>query len=827
MTLPVHSVLEELRDVLARKRLAVLEAPPGAGKTTVIPLALLDADWLAGRRIIMLEPRRLAAKNAARFMSRILGEQPGETVGYRVRLETRVGKATRIEVVTEGVLTRMLQDDPALEGVGLLIFDEFHERNLQGDLGLALALDAREHLRDDLALLVMSATLDGARVAALLDDAPVVRTLGRQYPVETRHQGVVAEEDIAIATARAALELMTQEAGSLLAFLPGAGEIRRAVAWLAERVPADVELAPLYGDLSPAEQDRAIRPSGANRRKLVLATNIAESSLTIEGVRLVVDSGLERAPLFDPGSAMTRLVTRRISQASADQRRGRAGRMEAGVCLRLWREADTARMSAHIMPEILVADLAPLVLELAGWGIAQPERLRWLDAPPAAACSQARELLCELGALDERFRITPTGRSMLGLPVHPRLAHMLLAARDAGLGELGCVLAALLEERDPLSATRDADIDLRIRALASGVGIARGQRLRMLQSAAQIAARAGMTFNVMKTNTIAHAERSAFLIAAAYPDRIAQRRPGRDPRFRMAGGRGAMLDRDDSLAQAEWLAVASVAGGGREARILLAAELHADDVARLEAEAGETVDVRFDAASLAVVARRVRKVGSLVLEEHPVPVPAERAVPALLDGIRAAGIDVLPWDSETRSLCERAETLRRIEPDAWPRCDAASLLASLDDWLAPFIQGVTKLAALSPQVMRQALAHRLGHENARRLDDQAPREFELPSGQRVRIDYSGEFPVLAARIQQFFGLHETPAVAGGRLPLMLQLLSPANRPMQVTRDLASFWKNTYPDVRKDLRGRYPKHAWPEDPWTAPPRARSVKRPGER
>lgn len=802
--LPIHATLPELRTALTASGVAVLEAPPGAGKTTVVPLALLRESWLGGRKIVMLEPRRLAAKNAARFMAASLNEKPGETVGYRVRLESKTGPATRVEVVTEGVLTRMLQEDPALEDVGLVIFDEFHERSLAADLGLALTLDARANLREDLRVLVMSATLDGARVAALLDDAPVVRTEGRLFPVETRYRGNVAD-DIAVNAAAAALELMRDEPGSLLAFLPGGGEIRRAAEWLRERAPRDVELAPLYGDLAPAEQDRAIRPAPPGKRKLVLATNIAESSLTIEGVRLVVDSGLERAPEFDPPSGMTRLVTRRISQASAEQRRGRAGRNEAGVCVRLWREADTPRLRAHAVPEILAADLAPLALELAGWGIANPAELRWLDAPPPAAFAQARELLRALDALDEGGRITATGREMLRLPVHPRLAHMLLKGRDNGLGGLAAVIATLLEDRDPLAHTRTADIEHRLRALESGAGIGRGVRERLLAGARQIAARLGVEI------AFGPRERAGFLLAEAYPDRIAQRRPGNEPRYRMAGGRGAVLDPADSLANAPWLAVASVGGGGCEARIFLAAELHEDDIAGLEAEAGESVQVTFDANARAVVARRVRRVGSLVLEEHPVPLPAGRALPALLDGLREHGLQLLPWSRDTESLRARVETLRRLAPAEWPAMDDAALSAELENWLAPFLDGITRLQDFGERALREALAFRVGFERLRELDRLAPETLQLPSGRAVRIDYSRDPPVLAARIQQFFGLRTTPAIADGRLPLMLELLSPAMRPMQLTRDLESFWKNTYPEVRRDLRGRYPKHAWPEDP----------------
>lgn len=809
--LPVHAVIDELRIALAQSRAAVLEAPPGAGKTTVVPLALLEESWLEGRKIVMLEPRRLAAKNAARFMAQLLQEKPGETVGYRVRLETCAGPKTRIEVVTEGVLTRMLQEDPALEDVGLVIFDEFHERNLQADLGLALTLDARANLREDLGLLVMSATLEGGRVATLLHGAPVVRTEGRQYPVETRYASVSSAVDIAVATAEAARELMLAEAGSALVFLPGAGEIRRAVEYLRDRLPAGIEVAPLFGDMPPKEQDVAIRPARDGRRKLVLATNIAESSLTIEGVRLVVDSGLERAPVFDPPSGMTSLVTRKISKASADQRRGRAGRNEPGICLRLWPEAQTARLQPQSSPEILAADLAPLVLELAGWGIAEPAQLRWLDPPPRAAFSQARELLHDLAALDGEGRITNEGKRMLGLPVHPRLAHMLLKGRDANLGGLACVLAALLEERDPLSGLRQSDIELRITALRSGENIPRGRRERLLDAARQVARRLKVDVAYVPV------ERIGWLIAQAYPDRVAQRRAGRDARYRMAGGRGAMLDRADRLSQSEWLAVAQVTGSGRDARIFLAAELHADDVAQLEREAGEEIRVEFDSASRAVLARRVRRVGSLVLEEHPVPVPPQKALPAALHGLRAHGLSLLPWSHETEMLRNRVEMLRRVAPHDWPACSDDALLASLHNWLAPFIEGVTRIDDISPHTLRQALEFHIGHARLRELDEQAPEQYEMPSGQRVRIDYSGNEPVLAARVQQFFGLRETPAIGSGRLPLLLHLLSPAKRPVQVTRDLASFWKNTYPDVRKDLRGRYPKHAWPEDPLTAEPR----------
>lgn len=810
--LPIHSVLQELRAALAAHRVAVLEAPPGAGKTTVLPLALLDEAWLEGRKIVMLEPRRLAAKNAARFMAQSLNEKPGETVGYRVRHETRVSEGTRIEVVTEGILTRMLQQDPALESVGLVIFDEFHERSLQADLGLALVLDARENLRDDFGLLVMSATLDGERVAALLDDAPVVRTEGRQFPVTTRYQPMAASDDAAVRTAQAACTLMREEQGSLLAFFPGAGEIRRAADWLREhsQVP-DIDITPLFGDLSPAEQDRAIQASKRGRRKLVLATNIAESSLTIESVRLVVDSGMERAPVFDPPSGMTRLVTRKISQASADQRRGRAGRNEPGVCLRLWREDDTPRMLAHALAEILSADLAGLALELAGWGISEPRKLRWLDAPPTAAFAQACELLTDLGALDESGRITATGREMLSLPVHPRLAHMLLQGRAQGHGPLAALIAAILEERDPLGGMRQADIELRLRAVTSGDGISGGARQRILEAARQLAAAAGFAGEFNKKKGAMEFSFAGYLIAEAYPDRIARRRPGHDPRYRMAGGRGAMLDGADALSQSGWLAVATVSGGGRDARIFLAAELRNEDIAALEAEAGETVQVRFDVQAGAVIARRVRRVGSLVLEEYPVPVSQEAALPALLAGIREVGISRLPWTVQTHTICARVETLRRLEPQVWPHCDESSLLDTLEEWLAPFLANAKKLSEISANTLHDALLFRLGHENARKLEAQAPEFFEMPGGRRVRIDYEQEIPVLAARIQQFIGLHETPAIANGRVPLMLHLLSPANRPMQQTRDLASFWKNTYPQVRKDLRGRYPKHKWPEDP----------------
>ena len=819
--LPIDAALPALRAALRSRPAAVLQAPPGAGKSTVVPLALLDEPWLRGR-IVMLEPRRLAARAVARRMAATLREPVGQTVGYRMRLDTRVSEATRIEVVTEGVLARMLESDPALEGVSLVIFDEFHERSLDADLGLALVLDARDALALDLKLLVMSATLETEPVLRLLGDAALVTAEGRVFPVETRYVGKgppalpgAAEppERLVAATVRRALG---ETDGDVLVFLPGAREIRRVQSLLeAAPLDGDVRVLPLYGDLDAAAQDAAIAPSPPGARKVVLATNIAETSLTIEGVRAVVDSGLERRSVFDPPSGMSRLETRRISRAAAEQRRGRAGRTASGVCYRCWSEGAERGLAASTPPEIASADLAPLALSLALWGARDAAALRWLDPPPKAMLASARDLLRRLGAIDPSGAITAHGREMAALPVHPRLAHMLLRGRELGCAALAADLAALLSERDILRGTdaRDADVRTRLTLLRSaspGNALRRARRL-----AADLRRRLGSGERAVSGDASA-----GLLLAFAYPDRVGRRRPGGDGRYALANGRGAVFAAPDALAREELIVAVEVDDRERDARILLAAPLDRAELERhfaAELERSDTVD--WDPREQAVIARRVVRLGDLVVDEAPLqPVPEDAAAAAMLAGVRALGVAALPWTDEARSFRARVEFLRSLDLPAvasWPAMDDASLAATVERWLAPWLAGMTRREHLARIPLADALRSMLSWEDRRLLDELAPSRLEVPSGSQIRIDYEDEnAPVVAVRLQEVFGLTETPRIAGGRMPVTLKLLSPAQRPVQVTRDLASFWRSGYAEVRKDLRGRYPKHYWPENPLEA-------------
>jgi ATP-dependent helicase HrpB len=827
--LPIEHALPALIEALRAGNGAVLQAPPGAGKTTRVPLALLDEPWLAGRTIVMLEPRRLAARAAARRMAATLGERVGGRVGYRMRMETQVGPRTRIEVVTEGVLARFLQNDPALEGIGLVIFDEFHERSLQADLGLALALQSRALLRDDLRLLVMSATLDGAPVAGLLGGAPIITSEGRSYPVETRYLERRVEgriEPAAVAGVRRALAV---DEGDILLFLPGAAEIGR-VASMLEDLPPGTIIAPLYGNLPGEAQDRAIEPSPAGSRKVVLSTSIAETSLTIEGVRVVIDSGVMRVPRFSPRSGMARLETVRVSKASADQRRGRAGRLGPGVCYRLWTEGDHDHLIPFSVPEITEADLAPLALELAEWGIADPAELAWLDAPPAGAFAGARELLAELGALGADGAITPHGRRMADLALHPRLAHMLLEGADLGLGGLACDLAALLSERDILrgdAGPADADLRLRLHILRDpgerhGGGGAGGRRVdtasvrRALAEASHWRARLGVP-----RDERGDIESCGLLLAFAYPDRVGQARSGAPGRFLLRNGSAAYFQEPQLVAESPYIVAAELDGRRRESRIFLAAPVALDDIESFFGEQIVREDVvAFDAESGAVRARRRERLGAIVLRDAPMrdPDPA-LIVDALVGAVRAEGLGILPWSRGSEALRERMIFMRAHDP-SWPDLSDEALLASPELWLGPHLHGIRRREGLASLDLTSILLAMLSWEQRAALDEWAPTHITVPSGSRIPIDYADpQAPTLSVRLQELFGMVETPRIARGRVPLTIHLLSPAHRPVQVTRDLASFWRTTYFDVRKDLKGRYPKHYWPDDPLQATPTSR--------
>ncbi len=825
--LPVDAVLPDLCARLRAGTGAVLVAPPGAGKTTRVPLALMDEPWTEGRRILMLEPRRVAARAAAERMAATLGETAGERIGYRIRRERAVGPDTRVEVITEGILTRMLQSDPSLEGVAAVVFDEYHERSIHADLGLALCLDAQGALREDLRLVVMSATLDDAGVAALMGDVPVVRSEGRAWPVETRWlavpwRGRTARRDaFETAVTEAILRAMAEEPGDALVFLPGVGEISRVEGMVRGRLDPDIRVQPLHGAMPFEKQRAALRPDAGHRR-IVLATAIAETSLTIQGVRIVVDGGLSRRPAFDAGAGMTRLVTERVSRAGADQRRGRAGRTEPGVCYRVWTKGEEGGLAPFERPEIVEADLAPLMLELSAWGVREPGELRWLDEPPPKAVEQARGLLRSLGALDAEGRVTDHGTRLAREPLHPRLAHMRLRAGDHA--PLANALAALLEERDPLAGA-GVDLALRVEALRDARRYAaerpgtpdRGALARIREGAKALGGIGRGTDDLRETGP---------LVARAYPDRLAQRRPGEAPRYRMAGGRGAVFaDAGDALAGAPFLALAHLDGNPREARIRLAAAI---TLPQIEAAFGDRIEWRdicaWDAQSGTVLARRERRLDALVLDSRKwSDAPPEANAAAALDGVRQLGLDALPWRDGADALRARVAWLRGRGVGALPDWSDDALTETLEDWLLPHLGAVRSKADIAALPLRRILADSLPWDARAALDARAPESLRTPAGTGARIDYASDPPALDVRIQEMFGETRHPAIDDGRVPLLIRFLSPARRPVQVTGDLPGFWARSYAEVRKDLRGRYPRHPWPENPLEAPPTSRAKPR----
>ncbi|GAB5464108.1 ATP-dependent helicase HrpB [Hoeflea alexandrii] len=807
--LPVSDVLAPLRAALAEAPNAVLAAPPGAGKTTLVPLVLAGEPWLAGK-IILIEPRRLAARAAARRMAAMLGEEVGGTVGYRMRLDTKVSAKTRIEVVTEGVFTRMALSSPDLEGINCVIFDEFHERALEADFGLALALDIQSGLREDLRILVMSATLDTSRVAALLDDCPVIESLGRSHPVEIRHLDRPAGERIEASMTSAIEAIHRTETGSILAFLPGQGEIRQVASRLEGRLGPLTDIQPLYGGLSSQEQDAAIRPAPQGRRKVVLATPVAESSITIDGVRIVIDSGLVRQPVYEPSTGITRLETIRASQASGDQRAGRAGRTAPGIAVRLWRAEQTKALPAFSTPQVLASDLSAMVLDCLAWGVKDPRELRFIDPPPEAAIAEARVLLQDLGAIDADGSLIERGKRMRALALPPRLAAMVVSGQEDGHGYAAAELAVLLTEQG--LGGQDADLEVRL------------SRFRGDRSPRGTAARALAGRLAGGKSSSGGPCPAAALLVHAFPDRIARHRGARG-KFVLANGRGAMIEETDRLAGSEFLVIADMSGKAQAARILAAAELSGEALTDvLDNRAVESEECVFDPPSGTVRARRIKRIGAITLAETPLPKPDEAAAMAVLCGaVRKLGFKALPFSGAGLQLRDRIGFLHRSLGAPWPDVSDEALLEGLETWFAPYQPGVMSLKGIDREGLNEGLLSLCGPGARKELDRLAPTHYQAPTGSRLPIRYEAESPAIAIRVQELFGETRHPAIAGGRLPLTLELLSPAQRPIQTTRDLPGFWHGSWADVRAEMRGRYPRHPWPENPAEAAPTHRAKPR----
>ncbi len=815
--LPIDAILPQLKDTLVQTNTVLLQAPPGAGKTTRVPLALLDAPWRAGRKILMLEPRRIAARSAANFMAKQLGEKAGQTIGYRTKLDSQISASTQIEVVTEGILTRIIQSDPMLEDYAAVLFDEFHERSLHADLGLILVRESQQALRDDLRLLIMSATLDTAPIAKILGDVPIISSEGRAFPVEVFYRPVRIQNhnrNSIEPVVNVIHEALAQQEGSVLVFLPGAGEIRRVENLLRGQVADNIVIAPLYGNLKADEQDRAISPPAAGLRKVVLATAIAETSLTIEGVRVVIDSGQQRRAVFDPNSGMTRLITGRVSKASAEQRKGRAGRTEPGVCYRLWSESEHAALAEFTPPEIQEADLVSLVLELAQWGTRDPAQVAWIDPPPTAHWSQASDLLQLLGMLNADGAITEHGKAARNLGIHPRLANMVLRGREMELGQPAAELAALLGERDLLGSSAGADMHERLQVL-------RGEsKQHRIDSARLNAVRQDAKRLMIKNNDDVNtpsASDTGRLLAQAYPDRIGRRRSGQTARYQLSNGKGASLREDDPLLRYDWLVAADLDGKTRQATIYLAAPVNLSDLEQdLSALITESEEALWDDKRGTVVARHVRKLGELILTEKELAKPDPALIQqGLLNAVRKNGLQSLNWSDSATQWCARVNLLAKVCPNEWPNVSDEALLTSLENWLLPFLSGMQRWSDLTKLSLTDALNSLLNYQQQQQLNTLAPTALTIPTGQNVKLDYTAENgPVLAAKLQALFGWTETPKVAGGKIAVVIHLLSPAQRPLAVTADLNNFWRNVYPEVRKDIRGRYPKHPWPEDALTA-------------